>query len=137
MLRRSNLIVISQGYVIGENELKLLKVKGHSIWDIMNGANADEPAEISIGFRTIPSDATIFGDWEIAKRIIDFIKRNNDSIRSVNNSIIGGMIDGDRLKNPEDLKIFKILLHDVTDADKSEYDCYDEIINSNIDCGDV
>lgn len=129
--------MISQGYVIGENQIKLLKVKGHSIWDIMNGANREDPAAISIGFCTILDDATIFDTWERANHVIDFIKQNNDTIRSTNNSIIGSMYDGDRLKNPDELKIFKILLHDVTSGDKSEYDCYDEIAKDAAEYADV
>ena len=116
-----------QGYVIGTNELHLLKIKSHSIWEIMNGANAEEPAEIQIGHCTIPNNATIFPDWNLAKKTIDYIKEHNDTIRSTNNSIIGSMIDGDRLKDPNELKIYKILLHDVTKEDKTEWDCQEEM----------
>lgn len=117
-----------QGYVIGTGVLHLLKIKGHSIWDIMNGANAEEPAEIQMGFRTIPNDATIFPDWDLAKKTVDYIKEHHDTIPSTNNSIIGSMIDGDRIKNVEELKIFKILLYEVTEEDKDEYDYQSEII---------
>lgn len=118
-----------QGYVIGTNELRLLKIKGHSIWEIMNGANAEEPAEIQIGHCTIPNNATIFSDWDLAKKTVDYIKEHHDTIRSTNNSIIGSMIDGDRLKDKdiEELKIFKILLCNVTEEDKTKWDCIEEL----------
>ena len=118
-----------QGYVIGTNELHLLKIKSHSIWEIMNGANAEEPAEIQIGHCTIPNNATIFPDWNLAKKIVDYIKEHHDTIRSTNNSIIGSMIDGDRLKDKdiEELKIFKILLCNVTEEDKTKWDCIEEL----------
>ena len=118
-----------QGYVIGTNELHLLKIKGHSIWEVMCGANAEEPAEIQIGYCTIPNNATIFSDWDLAKKIVDYIKEHHDTIRSTNNSIIGSMIDGDRLKDKdiEELKIFKILLCNVTEENKTKWDCIEEL----------
>ena len=116
-----------QGYVIGTSELQLLKIKGHSVWEIMCGANAEEPAEIQIGHCTIPSHATIFPDWDSAKKTIDYIKEHHDTIRSTNNSIIGSMIDGNKLKDPNELKIYKILLCNVTKEDKTEWDCVEEL----------
>lgn len=118
-----------QGYVIGTNELHLLKIKGHSIWEVMCGANAEEPAEIQIGYCTIPNNATIFSDWDLAKKTVDYIKEHHDTIPSTNNSIIGSMIDGDRLKDEdiEELKIFKILLCNVTEEDKTKWDCIEEL----------
>lgn len=129
--------MISQGYVIGENELKLLQIDGPSIWQCMNGANPNMPELIHTGFRTLPEGATIFYDWESANNTLNIIKDNANNIRQMNNSIIGSMIDGNRLKNPEDLKIFKILLHNVTSGDKSNYTCYDEIAKDVSEYADV
>lgn len=129
--------MVTQGYVIGENYLRLLRLDGPSIWQCMNGANPDVPQLIHTGYRLLPEGATIFYDWESANNALTIIKEYGDDIRMMNNSIIGGMIDGDRIKNPDNLKIFKILLHDVTEADKSSFQCYDEIAKDTAEYADV